>query len=67
MCHVLVYYLHHYEGQFHERDSNERLHIMKDNWEDIIARLQNNAVSTSYTGYYTGMHRESDIEEAPSF
>ncbi|KAJ7671897.1 hypothetical protein B0H14DRAFT_2657317 [Mycena olivaceomarginata] len=67
MHHVLAYYPHHYKGQFHERDPDERLHIMKDKWEDIIARLQNNAVSNSYTGYYAGTQGDTGAEEARSF
>ncbi|KAJ7802038.1 hypothetical protein B0H14DRAFT_2614762, partial [Mycena olivaceomarginata] len=67
MRHVLACYPHHYEGQFHERDPEERLHIMKDEWEDIIGRLQNNAVSNSYTGYYAGTQGETGAEKARSF
>ncbi|KAJ7821103.1 hypothetical protein B0H14DRAFT_3471788 [Mycena olivaceomarginata] len=40
---------------------------MKDEWEDIIARLQNNAVSNSYTGYYAGTQGGTGAEEAQLF
>ncbi|KAJ7712259.1 hypothetical protein B0H14DRAFT_3902369 [Mycena olivaceomarginata] len=66
MRHVLAYYPHHYEGQFHERGPDERLHIMKDEWEDIIARLQSNAIGNSYTGYYSGAQGEIGAEEVRS-
>jgi hypothetical protein len=62
MHHILAYYPHHYKGQFHKRGPDERLHIMKDEWEDIIARFQSNAVGNSYTGYYSG--GEMGAEEA---